>query len=219
MRLLRMPGMLVPRTRRRWRCFARWACVALFTVAHLFATIGVPLPSGFSKDHSIPFPCQDNPCGCRTAEECWLHCQCHTLEQRLAWAKARGVQPPEFLQKRLARGWDTRKHRGPTVAQAGCALCDASQKQPTACECCSCSGKKDSCCGESQQSGLTWKWHAALAELHCKGLSLWWAWTGTSLPPPTPLTLARDHPFRGFADALDLIPCGRSNRPAVPPPR
>lgn len=210
--------MAVLRTGRQRRRFARLASVAVFTLAHLFATIGFPVPSGFCKDHSIPFPCQDNPCGCRTAQECWLHCQCHTLEQRLAWAEARGIQPPEFVRKRLAHGWDTRKYRSSTVPQDCCSLCEQSQEQTAACQC-SCSSRKASCCGDSPPSNQGWKWFAAIAELHCKGLSLWWTWTGSSLPPPKSIFPTADHPFRGFAESFEMKPYAHCDRPAVPPPR
>lgn len=40
------------------------------------------------------YPCEDCPCGCTGAAQCWAHCCCHTTEQRLAWALERGVRPP-----------------------------------------------------------------------------------------------------------------------------
>ncbi len=49
-----------------------------------------------AKDHSTPFPCQNTPCGCRTAEQCWTACCCNSPEQRLAWAKRNGVEPPVY---------------------------------------------------------------------------------------------------------------------------
>jgi len=48
------------------------------------------------KDASTPFPCQHTPCGCRTAEQCWTTCCCNSPEQRLAWAKRNGVEPPSY---------------------------------------------------------------------------------------------------------------------------
>lgn len=41
------------------------------------------------------FPCEACPCGCGTAEHCWNDCCCHTLPQRLTWARREGVRPPE----------------------------------------------------------------------------------------------------------------------------
>ena len=57
-----------------------------------------------AKDRSRPFPCMDKPCGCATAEQCFANCFCHTPAERLAWAKAHGVEPAVLaaLEKRLA---------------------------------------------------------------------------------------------------------------------
>jgi hypothetical protein len=63
---------------------------------------GLPLPLGVvreagrgergQKDRSVPFPCMDSPCGCDTAEQCYTNCCCHTPTERLAWARARGLE-------------------------------------------------------------------------------------------------------------------------------
>jgi hypothetical protein len=46
-------------------------------------------------------------CGCKTAEQCWRSCCCHSLAERLAWARARGIQPPAFeLAQAQAMGLD-----------------------------------------------------------------------------------------------------------------
>ena len=48
------------------------------------------------------FPCQGNGCGCRTASDCWFGCCCMSPSQRLAWARARDVEPPRRLLKLVA---------------------------------------------------------------------------------------------------------------------
>lgn len=70
----------------------------------LFAMVGMlfPLhfhvkPSGIEKDDSTPFPCQNRPCGCRTAQQCWKKCCCFTNAQKVAWAKTHRVRVPEFV--------------------------------------------------------------------------------------------------------------------------
>ena len=42
------------------------------------------------------FPCMDCPCGCNSAEQCWRSCCCHTLAERMDWAREHGVRPPEY---------------------------------------------------------------------------------------------------------------------------
>ena len=52
---------------------------------------------GVEKDLSQPFPCQNRPCGCRSAEQCWKKCCCFTNSQKVAWAKANGVSLPDYV--------------------------------------------------------------------------------------------------------------------------
>lgn len=65
-----------------------------------FCASSMPLPVGTTrishKAGSQPFPCQDSPCGCKTAEQCWTNCCCTTPAQRLAWARKNGVTPPQY---------------------------------------------------------------------------------------------------------------------------
>ncbi|MCS6975880.1 MAG: hypothetical protein NZM31_02565 [Gemmatales bacterium] len=213
--------MLLPQTRRKLGLYLSRAGIILFAVSHLLATLGVPLPANAFKDLSVPFPCQNNPCGCRTAQECWLHCHCHTLEQRLAWAKKHGVEPPSYLQDRLARGWDTRKKsQRRTGTDNGCSLCqDSPNPLPQGPSCCSSSPCASCCEPEDKKHPTKCQWFAALAELHCQGLSLWWAWTGASLPPPLPICWSVEQPLCGFVTTLDTRFSQRSDRPPLPPPR
>ena len=55
----------------------------------------LPLPTAHElnggKDLSRPFPCQDRPCGCRSADQCRKKCCCFSADQKLAWAKRHRV--------------------------------------------------------------------------------------------------------------------------------
>ncbi len=83
------------------------ACVALVVLFSLVAgTVGVPITRGPRKDNAQPFPCQDCPCGCVDAEQCWRSCCCQTNAQKLAWARSHHVTPPEFVV--AAAGRETR---------------------------------------------------------------------------------------------------------------
>lgn len=89
----------------RWRStdsLRRDALVVLTLVGHLFAMFGYPLfATGRRKSsHGIAYPCQSRPCGCVTAEECWMgDCCCFTIEEKLDWADANGVKPPDHVYK------------------------------------------------------------------------------------------------------------------------
>ncbi len=76
--------------------------LSLFVVmgicAMLFPMPMASLPSNLpEKDSSEPFPCQNRPCGCRSAEQCWKKCCCFSDTQKVAWAKANKVKVPEFV--------------------------------------------------------------------------------------------------------------------------
>lgn len=73
----------------RWLAVIGWCLIAS----------GIPMPGiarqsdrhSPSKDRSRPFPCMDSPCGCGTAEQCFSSCCCHSPAERLAWARAHGL--------------------------------------------------------------------------------------------------------------------------------
>lgn len=56
-----------------------------------------PVPHSTDKDLSEPFPCQNRPCGCQSAAQCWKKCCCFTDTQKVAWAKANNVKVPDFV--------------------------------------------------------------------------------------------------------------------------
>lgn len=91
-------------------CWRRVSWLAL--VMHSLVASGLPLPLGglndlamavggeevatarlAAKDRSQPFPCQDKPCGCNSAKQCYSSCCCHTPKELLAWARANGLEP------------------------------------------------------------------------------------------------------------------------------
>ncbi len=78
----------------------RDAIVVLTLVGHLMLTFGFPLPAPSWKKPTdgVPYPCQSRPCGCLTSEQCWQgDCCCFTIEEKLTWAEASGVEPPTHV--------------------------------------------------------------------------------------------------------------------------
>src|SRR3954447_10580110 len=74
----------------------RSARVALLAV-YIVTAAGVPLPAGHAAHKSGElYPCSDCECGCASAEQCWRSCCCHSMAERMAWARVHGVRPPEF---------------------------------------------------------------------------------------------------------------------------
>lgn len=95
-----------------------------------------PLPlswhSATEKDLSAPFPCQDRPCGCKSAEQCWKQCCCFTNSQKLAWAKANHVAAPSYVSVAAAK-----EQPKSSCNAAGCCSRHGHSEESTGCEHCS----------------------------------------------------------------------------------
>lgn len=84
--------------------------VLLGICAMLFPLPIAPLPQDSpEKDSSEPFPCQNRPCGCRSADQCWKKCCCFNNNQKIAWAKANNVKVPDYV---LAAAKKENEHSG-----------------------------------------------------------------------------------------------------------
>jgi hypothetical protein len=207
-------------TRRFWMALSYRLGVLGVCLAYLLAALEIPLPISVfvHKDSSQPFPCQDHPCGCQTAEQCWSHCCCFTPEERWAWAKAHNVEPPAYaempVEKPAATGWNTVKLR------------DRAQNQTAAKSCCQAKTEQASCCkpaadrsAKAASSGSRSREMTTLTVLRCQGYSTLWVSAGAVLPvapnsswqpdwtPPTRIAL--------FSVEADSVP----STPLDPPPR
>jgi hypothetical protein len=227
-----------PRWRKRIRRLpAHRLCACISLICYLVVAIGMPLPALATKEPGQPFPCQDHPCGCLNAEQCWRHCCCFTPEEKLAWAQARGVEPPAYAERPDGQGWhdvrlrdrteeDTNEAIGPSTSQSGerkapckrcrTACCDKSDH----CQVDRCQAASDNpMTGPCEAKKTTSRWTLGLAALRCRGLSTTWVFAGT-VPPPT--VEADGKPFLPLVDKLaDLGVSGQSNSslPPDPPPR
>lgn len=156
---------------------------ALMLLGYLAATIGYPeYRAAVSKESSEPFPCQHSACGCRTAEQCRKNCCCHTKQEKIAWALARGIDPnrvailtPEESQRYVARK--------PAVCcqKAKKACCSKKAKAPQTTER-SCCQKQTPPAGVSFVVGI----HAQ----KCRGTGVDWIQSGFVALPPAPVILA-----------------------------
>jgi hypothetical protein len=95
------------------------------------ASVGFPIWSpGEGKDLSTPFPCMHRQCGCRNAEQCWQGCCCFTNQQKIAWARERGVSLPDYVVAAAAQ-----ESKVSSVASSCCsakskACCEPSNSEP-----------------------------------------------------------------------------------------
>lgn len=113
------------------------AIAALF--AQLFVATGAPVFArpGAGKAGAVPFPCQSHPCGCQTSEQGWAgDCCCFTLEQKLAWADARGIVPPEHVRPAVAARKQARENTESCCAKkVKRSCCESADEAPAAANC------------------------------------------------------------------------------------
>jgi hypothetical protein len=219
-----VPVMIRGRRHSTWRTWRRRTITGVALIAYLATAVGYPLPAASAgrKDFSQPFPCQGHVCGCQSAEECWSACCCLTPEERWAWARAHGVQPPEYAEKPATTpGWRTVRLRDQAEARNhSCGSC-CDRDHPSRGSCCSKSAAhvtRPTCCSRSKpeddsQSGSTalarhsGGWVPGVSALRCKGLSLLWVDGGVVVPavgcasriyvtPPEQAATENDQPVR-----------------------
>lgn len=183
---------------------ARAVAAGVLAVCHLFAACGVPLPVSPTtrKDVSRPYPCMNRPCGCGTYEECWAgDCCCFTLAEKVAWARANGIEPPVT-----------------SAAEPTCAA------EPDACELCHPKPKRkaaEACplCEKPTAVAAGLRWVVGVFAQKCHGEP---AGGFAHLPPAVlpepiaPLWVVGRDPFR---TPKSVRADARVEAPASPPPR
>lgn len=129
-----MEGRLRTALANRSRDFVLW----LTLISHMVVAFGFPLPSLRHKKPAdgVPFPCQSRPCGCLSAEQCWKgDCCCFTLEEKLAWAEANGVEPPAHVRSLVkSRSGRSASKKKSCCSEAEPAPTPSITAQPTCCD-------------------------------------------------------------------------------------
>jgi hypothetical protein len=75
----------------------RKSAVASLLLIYVATVMGIPLPVGTTANRTNEqIPCAGGGCGCDSAASCWNSCCCHSLVERLNWARRHGVRPPEI---------------------------------------------------------------------------------------------------------------------------
>lgn len=182
------------------------ALAVLALLGHLAVTFALPLPFACPKRHKgdgVPFPCQDRPCGCWTAEECWQgDCCCMTLAEKVAWADTHGYTPPPHVRPVVAA---QQSQTAASCCAKACLDCPAAETKPA-----------DPCCEEPRGNPRV----VGLFAQRCRGKGpAWWGKPDPSVSPD--LTGSG---WRGSGPSrLFPIPPRRltsaSERPPIPPPR
>jgi hypothetical protein len=193
----------------------RRALVAALLIANQFLVAsGLPLPAvaaGPKKDLSKPFPCMNRPCGCMNADQCWHSCCCFTMREKLAWAKAHGVEPPAYVCEAAA------EEEREEAAHAAHHLLSACKKR---CCCCCCKAHEETVAQNPRQSlpAPAGKQIVLLMALDCQGHGLL---SILAIALPAIVRPVRQYEFQPIAKVCMIEAAFDSIHfsPAIPPPR
>jgi hypothetical protein len=195
----------------------RQTLAVLALLAHVLAATGAPVPSlrrPFPGQSSGAYPCSDHTCGCLTAEQCWAgDCCCYTLEQKLAWADARGVAPPNHVRREV----EARKTRGRTKVARSCCSSECDNGDSRGAETCC---EKSTEPAASKQQSIVVRWVVGSYVQKCRGKTP----AGLlELEPAVspPLNSDRPSPSKSerYVPASAPLPVSTLEPPPAPPPR
>lgn len=197
------------------RTLTRQILAAAVVFAQVVAATGAPVfvAPKHAKTAEVPHPCQGHACACASSEQSWTgDCCCFTLEEKLAWAEARGIEPPGHVRPMVAERAAAKK------AKSCCA-------KPKKHACCS-EHEAEACCEESpppvppEPPAPKLKWVVSVFAQKCRGdgpaglLEL-----GASVAPDLSPAPREPRPTRDFDRPTDTPVCFTSFRPPIPPPR
>lgn len=133
----------------KWRVRARRLVSLLLLICFCasFLPLSVGSRSPVKKDRSAPYPCQNRPCGCRSAKQCWKSCCCFSNREKLAWAKSKGVIPPTYVVEAAAQ-----ESVSPVCQTEGCC---SKQQKPVVAKITGAAAPVADCCTQSDQPEKT----------------------------------------------------------------
>ena len=198
------------------------------------AAILLPLPIApvtqidAGKDTSQPFPCQNRPCGCRSAEQCWKKCCCFTNSQKVAWAKVNGVELPDYVLAAAKKETVTTKKL--------CALCskDDAEKTQQKCEAfvASTTGRRQSSASAAPTSdssvpvsrvnsarSKSSKWVHSVYSAECQGQPAFSLCFPASIIPAHVIPVTNSVEMTEFVHSVSERLHLTSLRPPLPPPK
>lgn len=180
------------------------------------------VPVAADKDRSAPFPCQDRPCGCRSAAQCWKKCCCFSHSQKVEWARRYKVRVPAFV-KRAAEHESERQGTAAVCCKTKAVAPGQSPDRPSTCRPLN-SGSllkraADTDVNPSKSTLPPAGTVLQVAAQECQGLSTHLVWVETA-PAPACLNptaeVERGTPLVISPATWQLV---ERQRPPVPPPR
>lgn len=179
----------------------RRTIAAVLAVYSTVVASGAPLPLAWVASFAPPavdsderFPCENCPCGCGTAEHCWRACCCHTLAERLAWARREGVRPPEMALDAAERaGLNVSEWRpaGRYVVRATSVAVEKTPADESLPPCCRkaaacCAAAAEPCCETRPKRKRPTPGVSIVKALACQGLAEAWLALGVATLPASP---------------------------------
>jgi hypothetical protein len=207
----------------------RWMAV----VGYLVLSLGVPISVPAGKQSGEAYPCMNHPCGCQSAEECWRHCCCFSLEQRLAWARDNHVTPPDYaLAEAKSHGIDWGKFcaEKPDEHLAFCpchaavcgSCCDNDCCDHDCCEqhdCCEHSSTAEAPHRAANDNDQHSHSVVLIQALKCRGADQNWMGLSISIPPPPSVKVGVEETFTDSICHSSWRISSPSFAPPTPPPR
>lgn len=191
----------------RWNWQRRLISLAVIvSVCAAIFPLPISWPSTSAKDLSQPFPCQNRPCGCRSADQCWKKCCCFTNSQKVAWAKARQVRVPEFVIAAARTESGLAQQNGTSCCPKSSCKIDPRATPPAA--------ESTAAAEESKVVYVI----AALAH-QCQGQPWLWStlpWAVLSDTSDCPIFISQSGAKLGITSASSVT---HTERPPIPPPR
>jgi hypothetical protein len=199
--------------------------IGILLVSQTVAATGMPLPvlaAGQQKDFSQPYPCMNHPCGCMNAEQSWRSCCCLTMEEKLAWARENGVEPPEFVREFVGKT-TTNPGNSENCQSGGCCHSKGQGSQNKAPSCCDSEVPKTT---ENEKpkapSSQPRKMMVVLGmmALRCQGQGPQGQLSETpSTAASAPMTVVHTLELLEIVPILHIEPESIPHEPASPPPR
>lgn len=218
---------------------------SLMAVWFVLHASGFPIPvASLSSSQDVQskdrFPCESCQCGCPDANYCWTQCCCHTIQERIAWAKRNDVRPPEeVLLKAASVGidvtrWGIKQPHNLCLTNASCVEtlppCCRTRvtKSKKQCSCCNnksyCTPEtepvKMSCCEKKspKTSAQSTKGFSIWQSMACQGLAQQWL-AGSIGPMPKFINWSPNESWFVTTDITDEAYPNRPEPPKPPPPQ
>lgn len=182
---------------------------------------------GQTAETGQAFPCAGGMCGC-SAKHCWSSCCCHTLAERLDWARKNNVRPPRTAIKDAIRAgldvsfWcepriNPRRKQPPASKTAKHHRCCQSREGTRKDEIETVDGKvNDPNGGEPNVGNPTGV--VMLKAMSCRGITYAWS-TIVAAPLPSSIAVSTPQLIRQLDIANPRFESPDSPEPPTPPPR